>query len=1014
MKMAHIPTKAKRRASLALVLLLCQLHVSAGIIIHRGTQGLTMTGADGIYYDNTSGLTMTGADGLLGLTVNGIFTTGSDGLTMTGADGLTMTGADGVTYTGSNGYAATHVSGLTMTGADGLTMTGADGLTMTGADGTVYEANSVTIRQPNGLTMTGADTVTMTGVNGLTMTGADGLTMTGADGLTMTGADSVVLNSASQVVAVLPNGTIFHAPTNGLTMTGADGLTMTGADGVMMYGVQGLTMTGADGLAMLSAVASEQSWNVASSGLVGFDPELALYLDKLKMQSRTDDSNVNAAIIYHRAVTEADLNDLRAAGIHGGTRFQVLPLVIVTGTADQIIAVSKLPAVRAIHGNRTLQWNADNSRNLSGLTRVRPDVELTRRNGGMPLSGSGVGVAVIDTGINSSHADLSGRVIKNVKLADVQGGNPLAFTYPANIETLQNTDLAHGHGTFVSGIIAGTGVNSSGKYAGYAPGARLVGLSAGDASLFHVLAGFDYLLSRPDLDVRVVNCSFSANTLYMEHDPVNVATRMLAERGVNVVFSAGNSGPGMHTLNPYAAAPWVISVGATDGRGRLADFSSRGDFGSRNFRPTLVAPGVRVVSLRSSGANVTGTSGLAAGNDTSELLPNELPYYTTASGTSFSAPQVAGTIALMLQANPRLTPAEVRDILQRTATPLPPYFAHEVGAGMLNTHAAVREAAFPERRGGLFRSVLDRDQVEFVREPAQVINGTLMPGGIYEATLRVPEDAVLASAEIAWGPLQTTNDLGLQVFDQWGRKRAESNTLNLPGLTGRRESTSVRMPEAGNWKIRVHYTAGLGATAQEFAGVFQIVRVRYASFGDLAGMDAHTVNCLREAVRSFSMWPDAGGNFHPSRTLTRAELAAAMIAGARIPQYMASSPSYTDVGDATTMSYVESAQARPGGALFPDAPRGAAFRPEEGVTRLVAAIVLVRAAALEEEAEAAKSGGVPGITDGNLIPSAWRGHVAVARARGLVSTGEEFNPSGAFTRADLARALAVITRLHME
>src|SRR5204863_1599267 len=101
----------------------------------------------------------------------------------------------------------------------------------------------------------------------------------------------------------------------------------------------------------------------------------------------------------------------------------------------------------------------------------------------------------------------------------------------------------------------------------------------------------------------------------------NVATRMLAEPATNLVSSAGNSGPGMRTLNPYAAAPWVISVGALDERGRLADFSSRGDFGSRSFRPTLVAPGVNVVSLRASGTNLTGTT--SAPTDAQQLSATE-------------------------------------------------------------------------------------------------------------------------------------------------------------------------------------------------------------------------------------------------------------------------------------------------------------------------------------------------------------------------------------------------------
>ena len=730
----------RQAVCLLLTLSLCALPAHAGIVI-RCTQGVTMTGVDGIHYDNTSGMTMTGVDGFLGLNVNGIFKTSSDGVTMTGVDGVTMTGVDGVSYTARTPTAPRRNS-ASMASADGVTMTGVDGVTMTGVDGQTWQVNSIIVREPDGVTMTGVDGVTMTGVDGLQQAGNNGVTMTGVDGVTMTGVDSIYIGSSGQIVATRPDGTIFYAPTNGVTMTGVDGVTMTGVDGVTLSGVEGLAENWSQGFSVIDP----DDHTSSSTGIQSFDPLLALKLDTL-----TDDSNVNAVIIYHRAVTDADINDLKAVGVRGGTRFRTLPMVALTAQKAQIDLIGDLPAVRSIYGNSTLQWNADESRTRTGLVRARADADLLRYNNNVPLEGSGVGVAVIDTGLDASHADLAGRVVKNVKLADLQGLNLLGFSAPNNVESLSSTDQAGGHGTFVGGIIAGDGARSAGKYKGYAPKSRLVGLSAGDATLFNVLSGFDYLLARPDLGVRVVNCSFSSNSLYDTNDPVNVATKMLAESGVNVVFSAGNSGPGLHSLNPYAAAPWVISVGALDEAGRLANYSSRGDFGSRNFRPTLVAPGTGVVSLRASGANVTGTTGVAGGADTKQLSPTEAPYYTTASGTSFSAPQVAGTIALMLQASPSLTPSEVRDVLQRTATPLPPYYQHEVGAGALNTHAAVLESAFPERRIGLFRATLDRDQVRFVKEPAQTFSATLSPGGIHEIRVAVPANAVMASAQARGG-----------------------------------------------------------------------------------------------------------------------------------------------------------------------------------------------------------------------------------------------------------------------
>jgi serine protease AprX len=119
----------------------------------------------------------------------------------------------------------------------------------------------------------------------------------------------------------------------------------------------------------------------------------------------------------------------------------------------------------------------------------------------------------------------------------------------------------------------------------------------------------------------------------------------------------------------------------------------------------------------------------------------------------FRSPQVTGTIALMLEANPNLTPAQVRDILQRTATPLAPYYQHEVGAGMLNAHAAVLQAAFPDRRIGSWRSTLDRGQVSFANDPLTSFSGTVTPSGAVDTTVQIPNDAVTTSVQIGWGPL---------------------------------------------------------------------------------------------------------------------------------------------------------------------------------------------------------------------------------------------------------------------
>jgi serine protease AprX len=686
-------TRAKKPIALILLLLLLVSPVSAGLTVTR-SNGIAVTGADGITFINTSGVAVTGADGLLSFNPNGI--------AVTGADGIAVTGADGLTYVGVNGIAVTGADGIAVTGADGIAVTGADGIAVTGADGHTYQVNSLLLRSPNGIAVTGADGIAVTGADGIAVTGADALNAVRADGIAVTGADGIAVTGADGIAVTGADGQIFSINPNGIAVTGADEIIFNQASGIAVTGADDIAVTGADGI---------DATGIDQNGLQSVDPELAIQLNQL-----TDDSNVNAVVTFHHLPTEADIADLQNLGVLGGVRYRSLPMIALTATKQQLINISHLPAVRSIYGNRTLQSNADAYIALNNAGRISVDRDLTTRNQGLPVSGRNVNVAVLDTGVDGTHADLSGRVVQNVKLFDTQSVG-VGFIQPVAIENLPNTDQAYGHGTFVAGVVASSGLRSGGRYTGIAQGANIVGLSAGDLTLSFVLSGFDYLLANgSNLNVRVVNCSFSANTVFDLNDPVNVATKLLTEQGINVVFSAGNAGPGTSTLNPYAVAPWVIGVGATDERGRLADYSSRGSFASSLFHPTLVAPGTSVIGLRALGA--TGVIGTLQA-DRQRLAPSELPFYTTASGTSFSAPQVAATIAIMLEANPNLSTTQIRDILQRTATPLANYYYHEVGAGLLNAHAAVLEAAFPDRRMGTWRATLDRDAVDFISDPIQ-------------------------------------------------------------------------------------------------------------------------------------------------------------------------------------------------------------------------------------------------------------------------------------------------------
>ncbi|HEX7312970.1 MAG TPA: S8 family serine peptidase [Pyrinomonadaceae bacterium] len=981
----HAFKRSRKVVALLLAYVLCAGAATAGVSVRRG-EGIALTDTNGIIFNGINGISATGSDGLLAFKVNGISATGSDGISATGSDGLPYVGADALFARG--------VDTMTLAAADGISVTGSDGIIVTGSDGTRSQVDSLLLRKAEGISATGSDGISATGSDGITATGSDALYLARASGISATGSDGLNVERVQGITATGSDGRVFSIAPSSIRIEGADFFAATGADGVTLQGIDGISATGSDGI---TATGSDV---VKLIGLQSLDPELALLLDRA-----TDDSNINAAVVYHQQPSETDLADLRLIGIIGGTRYRALPVINVTATRRQLVSVSRLPAVRSVYGNRTLQTTSDPYVAPAGAERVAPDSELKSFNAGLPVTGRGVTVAVIDTGLDGTHGDLAGRVARNVKLFDTQSLS-LGFTYPVGVENLPNTDQIYGHGTFVAGMIAGDGARSGGAYAGVAPGARLVGLSAGDLNLFHVLAGFDYILAHPDLDVRVVNCSFSADTVYDENDPVNVATRMLYERGVNVVFSAGNSGPGMHTLNPYAEAPWVISVGTTDQRGRLAGFSARGRVGGPAAHPTLVAPGVNVVGPRSSGVSLVGLAGLTS---TRRLTAVESLSYTVGTGTSFSAPQAAGVIALMLEVNPKLTPPEVRDILQRTATPLPPYYRHEVGAGMLNAHAAVLAAAFPERLLGAWRATLDRGQVRFLDDPLQPFGGTAQPFSGYATCLSVPDGALLASVQIAWGPVYSTNDLALALYDGGGVRRASANELNVPGLTGRRERVVVTSPASGRWRVNVTNSLGLLGTAQQFSGVLEVTRAVYAPLDDLDGLSPSARDEVFQNLRSYVMLP-LGDSFRPAFGVTRADLATTLVLGARVPQYAPGQPNYIDVLDRTTALFVESVQAAPGGALFADVTPGARFRPDDMADRLTAAVALVRAAGLRAEAEA-RAGTLLTVADAGAVSSDLRGYVAVALERGLLNAeGGTFRPQSALTRLELAHAMSVIAR----
>jgi serine protease AprX len=409
------------------------------------------------------------------------------------------------------------------------------------------------------------------------------------------------------------------------------------------------------------------------------------------------------------APTAAQVALLRQLGITQGITLRSLPIAGVLASAAQVNALAASPEVRSLDLNYALSYDNYDATALTGVDKVRTDANMIRLNGGLPVDGSGVTVLVNDSGIDGTHRDheFGSHLVQNVEAAinlNALESTLLPITY---VENVPNTDATGGHGTHVAGIVGATGEMSAGKYEGVAPGADLVGYGSGAGLLLlDTLGGFDYALThQAQYGIRVVTNSWGTTsdvgTAVDPNDPINVATKRLYDRGIVVVFSAGNAGPDAGTITGnYKKAPWVIAVAAGDKQRQLADFSSRGtNGGGGSFtldgrtwtwydRPTLTAPGVNIISTRAaSPIGVIGTP-----DDINLIEPAYLPFYTTLSGTSMAAPHVAGIVALMLDANPNLSPAQIKQILQETATPMSGYASWEVGNGYVNAYAAVDRA----------------------------------------------------------------------------------------------------------------------------------------------------------------------------------------------------------------------------------------------------------------------------------------------------------------------------------
>jgi serine protease AprX len=267
----------------------------------------------------------------------------------------------------------------------------------------------------------------------------------------------------------------------------------------------------------------------------------------------------------------------------------------------------------------------------------------------MGIDGSGVGVAIIDSGVN--------------KETDLKNNIVYQSSYNANATSVNDF---YGHGTHVAGIIAMNGASSGGFYSGIAPGAQLISLKVNDetgmAYESDVVAAMQWVYENKEAyNIRVVNLSVNSTVVSSYHaSPLDAAAEILWFNGVVVVAAAGNYWSDTD-FNPVLAAPandpFLITVGATDEKGTsrnkddvVANYSAFGTTVDGIFKPDIYAPGTNIVSV------------LAKQSEWEIIAPERIEGedYFRLSGTSMATPMVTGAVALLLQAEPNLTPDQVK------------------------------------------------------------------------------------------------------------------------------------------------------------------------------------------------------------------------------------------------------------------------------------------------------------------------------------------------------------------
>ncbi len=300
---------------------------------------------------------------------------------------------------------------------------------------------------------------------------------------------------------------------------------------------------------------------------------------------------------------------------------------------------------------------------------VKAALDRTTKQIGAPtawnrgLDGTGVTIAVLDTGVDDTHPDLAGKVRAAANFSNSPG-------LPDRV----------GHGTHVAATAAGTGAKSGGTHKGVAPGATLLNGKVlndwGIGSESTIMAGIEWAAAQ---GADIVNLSVGGPDRIGTGPSEAQINRLSEQKGILFAVAAGNAGPGDGTIDSPGSAEAALTAGAVDGNDVIADFSGRGPkFGDSGIKPDVTAPGVAVVAAAADGTG-----------------PQNPPGYYAMSGTSMATPHAAGAAALLKQQHPDWTGSRLKAALMGSAKP-GAYSPHVQGAGRIAVDRAVEQGLFAE------------------------------------------------------------------------------------------------------------------------------------------------------------------------------------------------------------------------------------------------------------------------------------------------------------------------------